>query len=452
MKLCLPFVRPGTAAAVAIAAGNLLPPAAVADEVLPGQGITFQQVDFTFDLAPLPDSDVGEIQVEIVELQLASGLASGYVNVETFVGWSVQNLPIFPDYPYPTISVNFDLGTIPGIDDLSELDAFVDYSPTPTLEFAGGPFRTWPIGEVEFNAGGENGPVGFVASPDPPGTVSFQASGIVEAKFQPSHPLLQTAHNQCLPAAVATSLQWLDDNHLSFDVPDAFLPGLGTDANADGEADDGTLVGQLDLEMGRNSTSRTNGSPTGTEDGLRGKLRYLGNRGLADDLDVKHMGFLGGGDVTEFVFTPTGLVTATSTGLGDTVTFDRLYQEICDGEDVELGFLYEGGGGHRVEVLGAGRILGVPFVVHQSDYKQSNRDNLPPPAGDGIPDNEGLDRADFSFLVDTDMDGRLNLVYNKQNANVHSFFSQSPKEDPIFSDGFESGDVAAWTFVSGGGD
>ena len=86
-----------------------------------------------------------------------------------------------------------------------------------------------------------------------------------------------------------------------------------------------------------------------------------------------------------------------------------------------MGFLYTGGGGHRVELVGGGTILGIPFVLHMSDYLQTDQD----PA-----DSKGTDRIDFSFLYDIDNDGQLNIVYNKLDAEVHSAFSQSPVPEP----------------------
>lgn len=391
--------------------------------VVPGQGVSLNQVDFTFAGATLFNSSSGEIVVDVAVLNAQAGLSSGFVNVTTSLGWVVQNLPVFPGYPYPSISTSFSLGSVAGAN-VSSLQAHVEYLPAPVTSFAGGALTTFPVGDVQFNAEGEGGAAAAIAPPPPPGAVGFQAGGLVEARFQPGHPALQTAHNQCLPAAIATSLQWLENTY-GTKVPHPNSPGLGTDANHDGRADDGTLVGQLDIEVGRPFVSRTNGSATDTANGLRGKLRYVGRNGLANALRVKHMGLLGGGPVSETVPGPDGNnVTVTSTGLGATVTAAALLQEIRSGEDVELGFLYVGGGGHRVEVVGTGRILGVPWVAHQSDSKQSNTDNAT--QGDQIPDNEGTGRVDFSFLVDTDGDGLLNLVDNKRNANVHSFFSQSP--------------------------
>jgi hypothetical protein len=145
--------------------------------------------------------------------------------------------------------------------------------------------------------------------------------------------------------------------------------------------------------------------------GLRGKVDYLDMIGLTW-LDLKHQGV--DGDMS--ILGANGLA---SKGEGDTVTLEWLKQQICDGEDVEMGFLYTGGGGHRVELIGICTILGVPFALHLSDSLQSDVD----------PNNTmGTDTVDITPLIDTDGDGLLNVVYGKADANVHSAFSQSIPE------------------------
>ena len=58
-----------------------------------------------------------------------------------------------------------------------------------------------------------------------------------------------------------------------------------------------------------------------------------------------------------------------------------------------------------VNVVGAGWILGAPWIAHVSDHVQSDLD-LPP----DLKDNEGAGTVDFTFLRDIDGDGLLNLV------------------------------------------
>lgn len=379
--------------------------AATTVTVLPGEGVSFSQVDFTFQGAETLNSSSGRMDVDIAALEASTGMSSGYLNVETNVGWVVQNLPAFSSFPDGYISAAFDIGVASGTDAVS-LDAFVEFSSDAVTSFAGGPASTFAVGDFELNAQGEEGSVAPGAPPAPPaGVISFSALGIMDFAIQPAHPSLETATNQCLPAAVATSFQWLEDTHGDVQVPHDNVPGVdGNPANS--------LVGQLDKAMGR-----TPGQTTSTENGLKGKLKYLADNGLGN-LVVKHQGSFGGGDVTDDGPDNT-LGTAddvTSKGQGITVTIDFLISELKKGEDVELGFLYKAGGGHRVELVAAGKILGRPWVLHKSDAVQ----------GDNAKGTNNGEDLSASFLKDTDGDGKLNLIYDGADANIHSVFTQSP--------------------------
>ena len=405
LLVALAFVAAGAAFCGGSPANAQTPtPTPMSVEVLPNEGVSFSQVDFTWPGATTLNSDTGQADVDIAALQASTEMSSGFINVATYGGlWLVQNLPVFYNFPYPSVSTNFDLNCTVGVN-VTSLDAYVEFSSDPVTTFAAGSYRTFSVGDTKYDAQGEEGTVG-PGAPAPPtaGVITFQLGGLLTATFQQGHPTLETADNQCLPAAVATSLQWLENNY-SINVPHPNVMGLGAD---------GSLVGTLETEMGRTFTNRRIGNATGTGAGLNGKLSYLAKNGLGN-LVVKHQGMFGGGNVT--VPGPDGKLGTpddmTSTGMGATVTPAFLISEVQAGEDVELGFLYPKGGGHRVEVLGAGTILGIPWVVHQSDYDQSD-------------DAKGTGRLDFSFLSDTDGDGRLNLAYGKTVPNIHSVFSQS---------------------------
>jgi hypothetical protein len=47
--------------------------------VSPGQGLGFDQVDFTYDLAVLPDSDWGLVSNNAIALFEFTGYANGYI-------------------------------------------------------------------------------------------------------------------------------------------------------------------------------------------------------------------------------------------------------------------------------------------------------------------------------------------------------------------------------------
>lgn len=365
--------------------------------VLPGQGVSFSQVDFTWQGAQTLNSNTGQIDVTIDSLKAATDLDSGFINASSSEGWIIQNLPVFAEYPYSNISTNFDLGVTPGTD-VDSILVVVEFSIKTITSFEEEPDTIFPVGDVQYNASGVEDTVEQgTPTPPPPDTITFYDCDSMEAIFQPNHPNIETADDQCLPAAVATSLQWLENTYDSITVPHPNIPGLG---------EDGSLVGALETYMGRTFRNRRDGDPTSIEDGLTGKLSYLANNGLSD-LEVKHQGSMGNTDIES-----DGV---TSKGQGETVTFEFIMDELKDGEDVELGFLYPNGGGHAVEVVGAGIMCGAPFIMYQSDHDQEN-------------DAAGTGQIDFSFLLDSDGDGRLNLVNEKGVPNMAVVFTQSPSD------------------------
>lgn len=366
-------------------------------EISPGQGISFRQVDFTWPGATTLNSDTVQIDIDVDTLHSSTGIPSGYINVVTSLGWVVQNLPVLDDFPYAGISSNFRLyesasgaGT-----DTTSLDAYVELSSEPVTSVPSGSPQTFMVGDVSYNAQGFGGAVGTGTPPPPPvGVIDFNVGGVFRICWQPGHQCIETAQNQCLPAAVATSLQWLEDTYASINIPHPNVMGLG---------DDGSLVGALELEMKRTWRSRRDGDPVSAQEGLSGKLCYLDHNDIT--LRVKHQGLLGGSNYYDCHYL--------SYGQGTVVTADFIIKELCKGEDVELGFLYASGGGHFVEVVGAGTILGKPWIAHKSDHDQSD-------------DTKGTDIIDFTFLEDSDGDGDLNLVSGKAVANVAVVFTQSP--------------------------
>jgi hypothetical protein len=156
--------------------------------------------------------------------------------------------------------------------------------------------------------------------------------------------------------------------------------------------------------MNRAATSRCAGEGVTDKNFVKGKLTYLANNGLGDALTVKHQDdAFGGEDIIA-----SGL---TSKGCGvPSAAF--IITEISNGQDVELGYTFPGGG-HWVELVGAGTIGGVPWISYKSDHVQCN-------------DTTGTDRTDFSNLRDTDGDGLLNLVNEANQPNADIVVSQSP--------------------------
>jgi hypothetical protein len=361
-------------------------PATLGVTVVPGQGVEFAQVDFTWPGATILDSQTGKMRVDKSLLESETGISEGFVNVRTSTGWVVQNVMILSGTSYQFIATEFDLGTS---GDVTSLIALVDYSAAPVTSFGGSPTDTFPVGTVEFNGQGfGNPPNGAEPAPPPAGIISFEIGGVFEICCQYGHSNVEAEENQCAPAAVANSFDWLERTYPEIDFPHDHNPG---------EQGSNTLVGQIDEDMGR-----TPGEPASLDQMMEGKLEYLADPavGLAD-MCVKHQVE----DLNDY--TRHG-ITSKSHGVP---TAQWIYEQICAGEDVELG--YDGDPGHAVTVVCAGKILGRPFIGHISDHEQGT---------DG-----GTDEVDWGWVEDTDdADDDINLVSKAGSPNIICVLVESP--------------------------
>ncbi|MEE8142044.1 MAG: hypothetical protein V3T77_02985, partial [Planctomycetota bacterium] len=183
--------------------------------------------------------------------------------------------------------------------------------------------------------------------------------------------------------------------------PHAHLPGLGCRNLG---AADGSLVGELEFRMQRLCQGRLAGDPLTDADYLAGKMAYLAEQNPNWLLQHQDDGPIpGGGD-----FVSSGL---TSVGFGSTPTMGFLLAALSRGSAVELGWTYSSppdSGGHWVTVVGAGSFLDVPWIAYRSDRVQSDSDSTFPP--DTRDNNEGTAEVTFSYLIDLDGNGLLNLV------------------------------------------
>lgn len=393
---------PAQATPVAEIALPLLPRRYLPSQVIaPGQGVSLSQVDFTWPNAQTLNSNTGWVHVDVATLRAMTGMPSGYINITSSFGWIVQNLPIFADFDYPAVTTEFQLSAASG-SDVTALDALVLYSTDPLVAPPAGSMTAFPVGDVAFNGAGKGDPPsGGSPTPPAPGIITFTPFGSILDCEQPGHPNVQAADAQCGPAAFANSLQWLENTY-GIPVPHPHLPGLGPD---------GSLVGTLDGTMSRTWTDRKNGDGVTDENFLDGVLEYIAEYCLSSRLNVKHQDDSLGGD-----FSAHGL---TSEGFG-VPTADFILAEVCAGEDVEIGYTNPTppGGGHWVNAVKAGTILGVPFVCYQSDIQQTSQ---------GDPDDtRGTDTVQCSFLSDVDGDGLPNLVNEANCPDVDIVVSESP--------------------------
>jgi hypothetical protein len=320
------------------------------------------------------------------------------------------------------MTTTFNLGVSSGT--VTSLNAFVDYTSAPLLNAPSGTQNTFSVAPVGYNAEGQGPNLTAAPGPPPVGAITFQFGGLVRASVQPNHQNVQAANNQCGPAAVANSLTWLKTTY-GVPIPDRNIPGLrGNPADS--------LVGRLDLADGRAATSRASGSPLNVLPQLQGKLTYLAGIDVKN-LVLKHQGlspFAGDGFTGARNFTFAGL---TSFGQGTIVSPDFIFNEIRKGEDVELGDLR-----HVMNVIGAGSILGFPFVLYVSDHIQTNGDPM---------DKLGTNHIDFSFLIPQAGGAQPKFVFGDQDGSsaVNVFTESVPEPRSILLLAFAS--CALWVAV-----
>jgi hypothetical protein len=378
-------------------------------QVLPGQGVIFRQLDFTFTSASQANSDYGMVIVDFLDVSYATGISDGYLNIESSQGWVVRNMPVILNSDHPGWSTMFDLGSAGHID---SIHVHVDLSLTPTTSFSGTPDTWFPVYDLEFNAEGRNAPRTSVPASIDLSTLVYDPFGIIHHAFQLSAPNVEQDKNQCGPASVANSLQWLEDKY-AINMPHLHIPGIR----------DGSLVGELDKDMQR----QPHETVTDT-DALNGKLRYLDDNGLGPKLDIKHKNRIG----QSFVSNANVTVGKTTSKADNSATslIDWVISELEAGEDVELAIGWDSGGGHWVRLTGGGKVLGVPYVTFVHDAKQGYVD----PGTPSDPSDDTTDENGGTGLLDGGI-GWAPIVNNKMVAfiggqvsigTIDLAFSESP--------------------------
>ena len=315
-------------------------------------GITFNQVEYRFeDGSKISDSYMGEIKLHMPTVCEYFEEGTGYLNVFTDLGWIVQNMWISLQYmndgiPYMATKFHLREGPVSGIN-INTIDAYIEFSTTPTGEFYGELLTTYPVGNTyAYFEGNYFTPI----LPDPLIPPCFPTLFC----NQTNHSNVQTACNQCGPAACANSLHYLQDQYPDrIDVPHELIPGLGRTADQKPIPPEST-VSQLDLAMRRpNVVNRQRGGLIYAFEFIEGKLRYLNDTGLGQCINVKHQGQYVARNYT------IGNLTSRNRGKdGSKVTTEFIFSEICNGEDVELLLAWPGGGGHYVDVTGVGLVCG----------------------------------------------------------------------------------------------
>lgn len=388
--------------------------------VLPGceepeiPGLSINQVDYEFDEGQdITNSYIGQIKVDQQELLDYYDLTTGYLNIVTPVGWVVQNMLITlenlgTDIPYITTKFYLREGTYSGVD-VTSIQAYVSFTSTPIPDIDIGEYIQIPVGDITTYMFG-----GYYIPTIPP---------IIEFPCYPTemclqdlddHPNVQAACNQCAPCAVANSLQFLENTN----------PGTITipHSNNPGEDGDNTLPGQLDEAMERSVTDRAHGYGVWP---LNGKMKYVDDHNLQQCIKTKYQGHV---DPSADANGHT-VGNATAVNKGDKVSFQWIYDELCDGEDVEAIIKYPNGGLHVVELTGAGYICGKPFILHISDQIQNHFNNKEKHIDPN--DKKGCDTEQFEWISDNG-NGNVEVTNGDSGAGTKfvQVYSQSPHKPP----------------------
>jgi hypothetical protein len=375
--MTMPSVRTALTASVlalALAVGG--PCGASVIGLAPGDGVDFAQIDLAYPGVPQADSQYGLATIDVPALFANTGYggSAGYLNVSTPEGWVVRNVPLTDSMVgngYAGLSVMFDLGDSPGA--LAVLDAKAALSSDPEFAFpVSVTEETFAVGSIAHDAQGMGAP-----RPDPTAHridltgLPFDPLGLTTGIWQPNHTNVEQDVNQCGPASVANSLQYLEDE-FGLEVVHDNTPGIGAGSN--------TLPGVLDGKMNRGQ-----GQTVSLDDWRDGKVDYLeefgpkdfvsdpdgipnnGDEMERDTLELKSYGF---GDADSTSGETTMDDQTTSSGLSIT---EWIFREIAAGEDVEIILDWEGvNASHAVEVTGVGAVLGVPFITWVHDFEQGD--------------------------------------------------------------------------------
>lgn len=321
----------------------------------PNMGLDLFQMNFTFENVQQEYSSYGLASADFEKLSELVDFNFGFINLYNPVfGWVIQNMIFDLTSGYPGLSTQFNLGSEGPI---SGYEGFAILTESPIYAFTPIDYDMFEIGSIDYNAQGRNAPIGNIPAPIPFDSIKFQEGGKTDLVWQQGHVNIEQDVNQCGPAAVANSLQWLE-NDQGIDVPDEHKPGIR----------DSSLVGELDKAMQRPAHQTvTDGNA------LRGKIKYVDENDLSDTLKLKHKNRKG----TSFVANDTVKVgnTASIANVDTALSLiDWILQELKDGEDVELGIGWDGGGGHWVDLIGGGYVDGVPWLAWVHDANQAYDD------------------------------------------------------------------------------
>lgn len=383
----------------------------------PGFGFSLSQINFDFAEVKREYSSYMLGAADFGAIFEASGLTTGYINFFiSDLGWVVQNMIYDFNSGYPGLSTMFNYGMEGPITGLMGTAVI---SEEPLYEFAPPTFDDYDVGLIDYNAEGRNAPIGTIPAPVPFDSIKFQEDGRRDLVWQHGHVNIEQDLNQCAPASVANSFQWME-NEQGLPVPHEHKKGIR----------DTSLVGEMDKAMERDEHD-----PVGDSEALSGKLKYIDDNNLTDSLKIKHKNRKG----QTFVSNDTVKVgnTMSIPNTDTTSLMDWILQELKDDEDVELAIGWEGGGGHWVDLIGGGYVDGVPWLawVHDGDQGYDDMGTPGDETDDTTKANGGITPQTAGYGWSYIIDNKLACVFRNDTSygTIDLAFSESRDSSKVTS-------------------
>lgn len=358
----------------------LLPTISVASTLVDAlPAVTAAQVDFRKG----KDSANLYVSVGIPTLRTLTGPKGGFINVADGDGrWIVRNMPVpdAQDGEYSARATYAGLQTPHGVP-VDSIGLNAAFSATPLQSFAPDSTATpVAVGTHELYDGSVIGPGmaplegGYrdTPPPPPPPPPGWTLDDYFE---QPGYEPVETAENQCAPAAFATVLDFLSRS-TEYALPFEHKPGVGLDD--EGHYD--SLVGAFDIYMRRGE-----GAGTDTDQMIQGLDRLFANNGAACGdgctLRISHYGLGGDDDIRRGGKDDNPVI---STGGGVDIDFGDLRDLLRDGaavigtfdvfENTPTGDTVQGS--HTMNIVGAGVFSGSGALglMHDPTQETPNSD------------------------------------------------------------------------------
>ena len=253
--------------------------------------ISFSQVDYIIGDDSFPNLDT--LLVSMSHEKIKQLIGKDDIAFLTFGDESrtiATNIPVLLGLDKSHTSYELGFGTS-GVD-LTSIGVCAALSPEPLSSFACTPefVFTFFVDDFTMNTGDGDCMIGQDNSAKAPPTPNFtdillgKVDNVTDLKFLLGFNNIEAAQNQCFPAAVTNSFEFLKKNNLNLNLPlGNNIPGLSGDETPAGMMDDFVQRRVDDKDDRRNNSGGTNFNL-----GIEGILKYVHSLGLDDTIKTTH--------------------------------------------------------------------------------------------------------------------------------------------------------------------